>query len=155
MAASRGQPVCRKEDCSPFDIGTVFTTIGRFTDAAKFRFIENLWKPEALHDFPTSVETSGSLRKFWLEWLARYSWLAYSKYVDGAFCVPCVCFGMKGGRLSKLFVSPLTFWSTAITRFQNHSLGNCETHNKSVVDMAKFMAVMRRQAVPIDGPTAW
>ena len=67
MAASRGQPVCRKEDCSPFDIGTVFTTIGRFTNAAKFRFIENLWKPEALHDFLTSVETSGSLRKFRLE----------------------------------------------------------------------------------------
>ena len=54
MAASRGQPVCRKEDCSPFDIGTVFTTISRFTDAAKFRFIENVWKLQALYDFPTS-----------------------------------------------------------------------------------------------------
>ena len=72
MAASRGQPVCRKEDCSPYDIGTVFTTIGRFTDDAKFRFIENLWKPKALYVFHTSVETSGSLRKFRLEWFAHF-----------------------------------------------------------------------------------
>ena len=73
MAASRGQPVCCKEDCSPFDIGTVFTTISRFRDAAKFRFIKKFWKPKALYDFPTSVETIGSPRKFRLELFAHYS----------------------------------------------------------------------------------
>ena len=33
----------RKEDCSPFDIVTVYRVIASFTDAEKFRFIESVW----------------------------------------------------------------------------------------------------------------
>ncbi|CAH3044938.1 unnamed protein product, partial [Pocillopora meandrina] len=36
--------VCRKEDCSPFDIGTEYRVIASFTDAEKFRSIESLAK---------------------------------------------------------------------------------------------------------------
>ena len=78
----------------------------------------------------------------------------YSKYLDGVFCLPCICFGIQSGknaaRLDKLFQSPLTFWTTAVTRFQNHSSGKCETHNFSVVAMANFMDVIARRIVAID-----
>ena len=74
--------------------------------------------------------------------------------LDGAFCLPCVCFGMEcgknGSRLDKLFRSPLTFWTTAISRLQSHSCGKSETHNFSLVAMANFKDVMERRAVPID-----
>ena len=42
VATSR-ELVCRKEDCSSFDIGTVYRVIASFTDAEKFRLIESAW----------------------------------------------------------------------------------------------------------------
>ena len=41
MFHARGNPVCRKEDCSPYDIGTVYKDIVRFSNEEKFRFIQN------------------------------------------------------------------------------------------------------------------
>ena len=148
------QPVCRKEDCSPFDIGTVYKGIASFSDAEKFRFIESVWKPDLLFEFPASKETSGKQRKFRQEWLVKYPWLVYSKYLDGAFCLPCVCFGMECGRngakLDKLFRSPLTFWTTACSRMESHASGKSEIHKFSVMAMQNFLSEMRRQTTPID-----
>ena len=42
-----------------------------------------------LFDFPVSVEFSNSNRHFVWSWLKRFPWLAYSKYLDGTFCLPC------------------------------------------------------------------
>ena len=72
----------REKDCSPFDIGLVSTTIARLSYTDKFRFIQNIWKADVGYEFPVL-------------WLVRFPWLAYSKYVDGAFCLPRVCFGME------------------------------------------------------------
>lgn len=52
------EPVCRKEDCSWIDIGTMHTVISSFDDAEKFWFIESVWKPDLLFEFPASKETS-------------------------------------------------------------------------------------------------
>ena len=124
------------QDCSPFDIDTVYRVIASFTDAEKFRFIESVWKPDLLFEFPASKETCGKQRKFRQEWLVKYPWLVYSKYLDGAFCLPCVCFGMECGRngakLDKLFRSPLTFWTTARGKFDSHTSGKSEIHKFSV-----------------------
>ena len=148
------QPVCRKEDCSPFDIGTVYRVIASFTDAEKFRFIESVWKPDLLFEFPASKETCGKQRKFRQEWLVKYPWLVYSKYLDGAFCLPCVCFGVEcgknGAKLDKLFRSPLTFWTTARGKFDSHASGKSEIHKFSVMAKQNFLAAMRRQTAPLD-----
>ena len=58
------EPVCRKEDCLLIDIGTVYRVISSFTDAEKFWFIESVWKPNLLFEFPASKETSGKQREF-------------------------------------------------------------------------------------------
>ena len=63
----RGDPVCRKEDCSQYDdIGLVFKEISSYSDQEKLKFIENVWKPGDLElfDFPVSVECSKSKRHF-------------------------------------------------------------------------------------------
>ena len=52
------ESVCRKDDCSLIDIGTVYRVI------ASFWFIESDWKPDQLFEFPASKETSGKQRKF-------------------------------------------------------------------------------------------
>ena len=99
---ARGDPVCRKEDCSQYDIGLVFKEISSYSDQDKLKFIENEWKPGELFDFPVSVECSNSKRhfKFVWGWLKRFPWLAYSEFLDGAFCLPCVLFGVQCGRNS-------------------------------------------------------
>ena len=94
---ARGNPVCRKEDCSPYDIGTVYKEIARFSNE-KFRFIQNVWKHDRIFNFPSPLESGDRHQKFKPDWLVRFPWLLYSKYLDGAFCLPCVCFGMESGK---------------------------------------------------------
>ena len=133
----RGDPVCRKEDCSQYDIGLVFKEISSYSDQDKLKFIENVWKPGELFDFPSSVECSNSNRRFVWSWRKRFPWLAYSKYLDGEFCLPCVFFGVQCGRntdkLDKLYKSLLTLWTSAISRFTKHASGKCEMHNLAVI----------------------
>ncbi|XP_073228860.1 52 kDa repressor of the inhibitor of the protein kinase-like [Porites lutea] len=147
----RGDPVCRKEDCSQYDIGLVFKEISSYSDQDKLKFIENAGE---LFDFPVSVECSNSKRHFVWGWLKRFPWLAYSKFLDGAFCLPCVLFGVQCGRnsnkLDKLYKTPLTLWTSAISRFTKHASGKCEMHNFSVIAMDNFLRNMRRESVPID-----
>ncbi|XP_067029975.1 52 kDa repressor of the inhibitor of the protein kinase-like [Acropora muricata] len=150
----RGDPVCRKEDCSQYDIGLVFKEISAYSDQDKLKFIENVWKPGEHFDFPVSVECSNSKRHFVWGWLKRFPWLAYSKFLDGAFCLPCVLFGVQCGRnsnkLDKLYKTPLTLWTSAMSRFTKHASGKCEMHTFSVLAMDNFVRNMTRESVPID-----
>ena len=146
----RGQPIFAKEDCSPLDIGVVLNDVKTFSDAEKLHFIENVWTPrnDLLFEFPSTVE-SGKKRKFQRSWFQQYSWLAYSKYLDGAFCLPCVLFG-RGATVDKLMKSPITCWTSATSRFKKHSSGKCDTHNTAVLAQDNFVRVMRREAVPVN-----
>ena len=65
----RGKPVVAKEDCLPFDIGFVYSTISKASPAEKFRFINNVWKPPLGYIFRVSIEAAGKLRKCRHEWL--------------------------------------------------------------------------------------
>ena len=89
-----------------------------------------------------------------MELAEKISLLAYSKYVDGAFCLPCVCFGVQCGRntnkLDKLYKSPLTLWTSAISRFTEHASGKCQMHNFAEIAMENFLTNTRREAIPID-----
>ena len=152
----RGEPICRKDNCSPFDFGVVFNDIHSFSGPKKQELIENVWSPRSdpQFEFPKSVESSGRLRKFNPLWLQQFPWLVYSKYLDGAFCLPCVLFaracGRNSSKLDKLVKSPLTYWTTAIGRLLSHSNGSCEMHNASVIAMNNFLRCMRQQTIPIN-----
>lgn len=151
---TRGHPTCRKEDCSPFDFGVLFDDRNGFSNQRKYNVITNVWKPDGDDfEFPKSKEGSRT-RRFNPAWLRSFSWLVYSKYLDGAFCLPCSLFATECGRnsnkLDRLVKSPLTFWTTALQRLGSHSNGKCETHNYSVVAMNNFIRSMREEVVPID-----
>ena len=150
---TRGDPTCRKEDCSPFDFGVLFRDLKDLSNQKKYDVITNVWKPADDFLFPQSKEGSRK-RRFNPVWLNSYSWLVYSKYLDGAFCLPCALFAKECGRnsnkLDKLVKSPLTFWTTAFQRLGSHSNGQCQTHNFSVIAMNNFIRSMRNEVVPID-----
>jgi len=48
---ARGEPICQKEDSSPYDIGLVFKNMISLSGQAKSRFLENVWKPNELFEF--------------------------------------------------------------------------------------------------------
>ena len=148
----RGDPIFWKKDRSQYDVGFVCKEIGSYSDQDKLKFIDNVWKPSELFDFPASVESLNT--HFVWSWLKRFPWLAYSKYIDGAFCLPCVCFEVQCGRntnkLEKLYKSPLTLWTSATSRLTKHASGKCEMHNFAVIAMENFLSIIRREAVPID-----
>ena len=66
----------------------------------------------------------------------------------------CFFFGVRCGRnsnkLEKLYNSPLTLWTSAISRFTKHASGKCEMHNFAVIVMEDFLRNMTRESVPID-----
>ena len=63
-------------------------------------------------------------RSFRLERLDKFSWLCYSKSMDGGFCLPCVLFGdkfpAKNGKIRKLFCEPFSHWPDAKPAFSQH-----------------------------------
>ena len=113
----QSNPVCQKEDSSQYDIGLVFKEISSYSDQDKLKFIENVWKPGKLFDFPVSQECSNSNCHFVWSRLKRFPWLAYSKYLDGAFFYRMFFFGVQCGRNSNkldiLYKSPLALWMSA------------------------------------------
>ena len=65
-------------------------------------------------------------RKFNLPWLESHSWLAYSKIVDGAFCVPCLFFveevRLSSLKIRNLMTKPLDNWNSPLRKFDNNEL---------------------------------
>ena len=111
-------------------------------------------KPGKLFDFPVSVECSNSKRHFVRGWVKRFSWLAYSKFHDGAFCLPCVLFGVQSGRnsnnLDKMYKTPLILCMSAMSRFTKNASRKCEMYNLSLIVMDNFLQNMTRESVPVD-----
>ena len=114
MPPARGEPIRQKEESRPYDIGLAFKNMISLSGQDKLRFLENVCKPTELSEFPASVD-NGKSRKFNLPWLKRFPLLVNSKYLDGAFCLLCVYFGVECGRnshrLDKLFTSSITLWT--------------------------------------------
>ena len=53
---TRGDPIARKEDCSPFDFGVLFKDLKDFSDQRKYDIITNVWKPNGDFQFIKSKE---------------------------------------------------------------------------------------------------
>ena len=70
----RGNPaVCRKEDCSQYDVGLVFKEISSYLDQDELKFIDNVWKPVELFYLLSSVECSSSNRHCCVELAEKIS----------------------------------------------------------------------------------
>ena len=121
-ASARGDPTCLKEDCSRFDVWLICGSTARFSYAEKFEFIQNVWRPGLQFKLPQCDHRElGKLRKFRQDWLIRFPWLVYSKYLDVAFCLPCISFGVEYGTKAAAFDrwlrKQLTFWASACVKF--------------------------------------
>ena len=115
-------------NCPPLGTNVSENALGfqGLIDDEKFNLMHNVWKLDMSYQFPVTIEAGGVCKRFVHQWLNRYRWLAYSKYLDGAFCLPCVLLGTQtghnGAKLDKLLKSPLTYWTSACSKCEDQNL---------------------------------
>ena len=132
---------------SKYDIGTFYLNADTFSDEQKYDILSNVWQPDGNFKFPIRILCNKN-RKFLPTWLQNFSWLTYSRFLDGAFCLPCVLFGRRVGsnaaKLEKLMKSPFVDWSCASRRFNDHETKS-DVHKTSVLTMHQFILVMENK----------
>ncbi|CAI6377563.1 unnamed protein product [Macrosiphum euphorbiae] len=116
----------------------------RLSDEEKLLVLKNVWKPQKNYDFPLLELNKGRSLKFQYAWLDKYSWLAYSKALNGAFCKYCVVFaGNTGGvgnqPLGNLVISPFQQYKNAHRTLGIHQAR--EYHIASVTDSEHFIRI--------------
>lgn len=109
-----------------------------------------IWKPDGTFKFPQSGQRN---LKFQLNWLTNWSWLSYSKMLDGVFCKYCVLFNQnEGGRgkqkLGKLVLEHFSNWKKAIEEFNKHE--NTNYHKMSVLNADNLLSVYDKNKDSID-----
>ena len=132
---------------SKYDIGTFYLNAETFSDEQKYDILSNVWQPDGNLKFLIRILCNKN-RKFLPTWLQKFSWLTYSRFLDGAFCLPCVLFGQRVGsnaaKLDKLMKSPFVDWSCASRRFNDHETKS-DVHKTSVLTMHQFILVMENK----------
>ena len=131
------------------DIGQIYAHVKRLNDEEKYRFLTNISRPNPDFCYPA---TSG--RKFQHKWLSEFPWLAYSKSLDGAFCLNCVLFASEesthnGSKLNRLYRAPFRSWSNATSKFREH----CEKsplHRTATLMASHFRQCMEQKGKSID-----
>lgn len=138
-------PVKLNEPPKENDIG-IYVGCSTLPEDTKERVYTSTWTPCSKHDFEVSVSKDGKRRKFQLNWLQRFQWLAYSDVQKGAFCKVCVLFSMKSGTgkgshetARSLVTSPFTKWKNALEVFENHA--KTEYHRDATIAAHSFLEV--------------
>ena len=142
---SEEQPLCKVakiDNIHKYDIGLYIDRIEGLSDNEKYDLVQNVWVPSANFEYPF---TNG--RRFNSEWLTLFNGLCYSKYSNGALCLPCVLFGKFSNHKSKLqqlFTKPLNIWGSARGKLNSHfgypgEESKCHIHKDSVCMFVHFM----------------
>ena len=78
----------RKQDLYSSDICLYCNeAMSDISDAEFYCLITKVYKPPKNFDFP---ETE---RSFLFVWFEEFPWVYYSRWEDGAYCLPCILFG--------------------------------------------------------------
>eukprot|EP00112_Aurelia_sp_Birch-Aquarium-sp1_P020814 Seg5447.2 transcript_id=Seg5447.2/GoldUCD/mRNA.D3Y31 product="52 kDa repressor of the inhibitor of the protein kinase" protein_id=Seg5447.2/GoldUCD/D3Y31 len=148
----RGNPVFPLSEVNIRDIGLVYDKVKSLGDKEKYGLAVDVWRPDLNYEFHVTSE-AGQRKRFVFQWLKRFPWLANSKYLDGAFCLPCVLFGKETGhnanKLDKLVKSPLRYWLSAHSKYKDHEMKS-QLHHQATLEMDDFKKLVERKLKPID-----
>ena len=146
------------------DIGHHYLNASNLTDKEKYELLTNSSKLDC--DYCLPPNSSG--HKFQVKWLTEFPWLAYSRSMDGAFCLHCVLFSStetshNASKLDRLYRSPFKTWSngprklrTTATLKASH-YKQCMAQKDNSVDIQlnsivnKQIEQNRKKLVPIVG----
>lgn len=123
-------------------------------DVLKEKLLRKTWIPNSFTGLYVQI-TKNKKRHFQKSWLDEFKWLAYSKYLNGAFCKNCVVFGPvstigKGSNLKvgQLIISPFQNWKSAKNVFLTHS--NLQYHKLAMIKSSNFLLTFDGKKDTID-----
>ena len=130
------------------DVRKFYQSISSLNDNDRYELLTNYWNPGPSFQFPT---TKG--QRFNFKWLEIFPWLAYSQFLDGAFCINCILFGGESShnasKLQCLYKLPLNTWSNALERLKSH-VDKSPIHATATMKASQFRLVMENRAKSID-----
>ena len=149
----RGLPIYSRDEVDKYDIGLHYMNSRSMNDNEIYELIQNVWKPSPTFRFPITIEAQSRKRCFQYNYLQQYSWLAYSKYLDACFCLPCVLFlhkteSVQSSRLIRLYTEPFIHWTMAASRLRDHD-EKSNNHKDATALFLHFMKDMNRKSAPI------
>ena len=74
------------------DIGFQLSLRTPLTDEIKYKLLTKPFRSDKNIHFQINMETMEQFRRFMLTWLDQHSFLSYSPYYEGAFCIACSLF---------------------------------------------------------------
>jgi len=75
-----------------YKINDIGNFVGRsLNERDRKTLLLNSWTPSSSYDFPV-VDTGFQKRRFQMQWLEEFKWLAHSEIHEVAFCKWCVAF---------------------------------------------------------------
>ena len=151
-SVTRGTPICSENDVDRNDIRLNYLKANQMNNNERYELLKNVWKPDKSFTFPCSLEGKKQ-RRFVYGWLGSYSWLVYSKYVDGCFCLPCLLFETRtrhnSSKAIRLVKEPLTYWTSASMQLRDYE-ENSLMHKDAVLQIIEFRKLMENQSLAID-----
>ena len=84
----------------------------------------------------------------------KHNWLVYLPSKDGAYCKVCALFGatesdQNSSKLDRLVKSPITFWTIACEKLNDHALKSA-VHKTATVKAENFAKIMRAEQSSTD-----
>ena len=107
-----------------YDISGFFNLSSKLSDKDKYDLIKNSFKPDKSYDFPNKNIKKPAVMPFLFKWLEEFSWLRYSKFLDGGLCIPCSLFAHSSTKFSNqenLISKPVFANKAATTLFKRVS----------------------------------
>ena len=94
---------------------------------------------------------NSSDRQFQPSWMKHFSWLHYSRFVDGTFCHACILFSPSQvcrQELGQFVASPFRTWNKMIDKAKHHA--SKEYHRTAVAITIEFLARFEDPSKSID-----
>ena len=123
------------------DISKFESFLPSLNESERYRMITHCYVPEDNFVFPKHTG-----RVFKKKWLKSFSWLRYSKDLNGGFCLPCVLYHkevkLAGNPLKNLVSQPYKHFNGANTFFQKHETCPLGLHKKTMPKYIDFVSRM-------------
>lgn len=137
-------------DC---DIGQLLehTDLRTLSSEHRYRVLTTEVNPDSSSYPRTRPYGSGSFRQFQPAWKKQYTWLHYSRHLDGVFCHACAFFAPEkvGGQpLGQFVTKPFKTWVNKSQKMDAHA--KVEYHITAMAKMKEFLARHQNPSQRID-----
>ncbi|CAF2004342.1 unnamed protein product [Rotaria magnacalcarata] len=141
-----------RPDTNKNDIGYYASSKLLIDDNLKYSLLTKHFKPDRKYSFPTLYSDDHKhSRRFLINWLNDNSFLVYSPYIEGAYCINCVLFRNVQGQKLELFVDkPCQQYKHLkhfTTSFKRHI--NSQFHQNSTVTTVYFIRTYKDPSLSI------